>query len=241
MKRSSLGRTSRTEHGVSNGFTLIELLVVIAIIAVLAAILFPVFARARENARRASCQSNLKQIGLGMKQYIQDYDEKYPQVVVNNGTIATKTPPYSVPAGWADALYPYLRSTQIYQCPSRDAANAVTIDPNMSGFTDYWYNANCAGQNESAFSATALTLLNDEGGIPGWAGVSTTGGAGTPPALAFAQGGWIRHLEGANFLFVDGHVKLFKGQGLGFSSSKVCSGSTPTTNMGSCAATYSIQ
>ncbi len=59
-------------------FTLIELLVVIAIIAILAAILFPVFARARENARRSSCQSNLKQIGLGVMQYIQDYDEKYP-------------------------------------------------------------------------------------------------------------------------------------------------------------------
>lgn len=60
------------------GFTLIELLVVIAIIALLAAILFPVFARARENARRASCQSNLKQIGLSVVQYTQDYDETFP-------------------------------------------------------------------------------------------------------------------------------------------------------------------
>ncbi len=65
------------------GFTLIELLVVIAIIAILAAILFPVFARARENARRSSCQSQLKQIALGHKQYIQDYDEKFPLVFVN--------------------------------------------------------------------------------------------------------------------------------------------------------------
>src|SRR5688500_3211019 len=62
----------------NRAFTLIELLVVIAIIAILAAILFPVFARARENARRASCQSNLKQIGLGVMQYVQDYDERYP-------------------------------------------------------------------------------------------------------------------------------------------------------------------
>ncbi len=75
MKLNSIGRSAhrRTKWG----FTLIELLVVIAIIAILAAILFPVFARARENARRASCQSNLKQIGLGIFQYAQDYDEYY--------------------------------------------------------------------------------------------------------------------------------------------------------------------
>jgi prepilin-type N-terminal cleavage/methylation domain-containing protein len=94
------------------GFTLIELLVVIAIIAILASILFPVFARARENARRASCQSNLKQIGLGIMQYSQDYDEKY------------------VPrdAGWTDAeqrcnswpllIQPYVKSVQLFACPS---------------------------------------------------------------------------------------------------------------------------
>ncbi len=72
-----------------SAFTLIELLVVIAIIAILAAILFPVFARARENARRSSCTSNLKQIGLGIIQYAQDYDEKYP-VLRNNGDPVTQ-------------------------------------------------------------------------------------------------------------------------------------------------------
>src|SRR5436853_4324942 len=89
-------------------FTLIELLVVIAIIAILAAILFPVFSRARENARRASCQSNLKQIGLGIFQYIQDYDEKYPPAV--GGGVAA-----SGNYGWADEIQPYLKSTQILQ------------------------------------------------------------------------------------------------------------------------------
>src|SRR5437763_14432141 len=83
---------------IGSGFTLIELLVVIAIIAILAAILFPVFARARENARRASCQSNQKQLGLGFLQYAQDYDERLP-----------------FHQNWAPQIYPYVKSTQIYK------------------------------------------------------------------------------------------------------------------------------
>ncbi len=94
-----------------SAFTLIELLVVIAIIAILAAILFPVFARARENARRTSCLSNLKQIGLGVIQYQQDYDETMPMTNYggNNG------------AGffWMDGIQPYVKSTQLFTCPSR--------------------------------------------------------------------------------------------------------------------------
>ena len=78
-------RKPRTRTG--QAFTLIELLVVIAIIAILAAILFPVFARARENARRASCQSNMKQIGLGLMQYVQDYDETYPGAFIQRPDI----------------------------------------------------------------------------------------------------------------------------------------------------------
>ena len=76
-------RFSTKPGGFKMGFTLIELLVVIAIISILAAILFPAFARARENARRASCQSNLKQIGLGIFQYTQDYDERLPATAVS--------------------------------------------------------------------------------------------------------------------------------------------------------------
>lgn len=92
-------------------FTLIEILVVIAIIGILAAILFPVFARARENARRASCQSNLKQIGLGLLQYTQDYDEKFPYGVSVNGRDWRGV-------GWAGESFPYIKSAQIFHCPS---------------------------------------------------------------------------------------------------------------------------
>jgi prepilin-type N-terminal cleavage/methylation domain-containing protein len=88
---------------VNKAFTLIELLVVIAIIAILAAILFPVFARARENARRASCTSNLKQISLGILQYVEDYDGRFP--------------PYQ-DAGVMGLIFPYVKSAQIFRCPS---------------------------------------------------------------------------------------------------------------------------
>src|SRR3990170_5499085 len=100
MKRSQIEEMHMKitcTHGVARrGFTLIELLVVIAIIAILAAILFPVFARARENARRSSCQSNEKQIALGFKQYIQDNNEKYP-----------------ASGGWRTAILDYTKSEAI--------------------------------------------------------------------------------------------------------------------------------
>jgi prepilin-type N-terminal cleavage/methylation domain-containing protein len=94
-----------------SGFTLIELLVVIAIIAILAAILFPVFARAREQARKASCLSNLRQIGTGILMYAQDYDETLPPPRV--GTEGTLTH-----FGWADLVFPYVKNVKVFDCPS---------------------------------------------------------------------------------------------------------------------------
>ena len=133
-----------TKH--RSAFTLIELLVVIAIIAILAAILFPVFARARENARRSSCQSNLKQIALGLKQYIQDYDEKYPRTGLT-ATANTDAAAVAGVEGWANVTQPYLKSLQILQCPSDSGAPSST--PGNQGFSDYWINGNLDGQNEA--------------------------------------------------------------------------------------------
>ena len=91
------------------GFTLIELLVVIAIIAILAAILFPVFARARENARKSTCQSNLKQIGMAVQMYAQDYDEIYPGISMATATSQCWT---------NDLLDPYIKNAKVWVCPS---------------------------------------------------------------------------------------------------------------------------
>lgn len=119
-----------------SGFTLIELLVVIAIIGILASILFPVFARARENARRTACQSNLKQLGLGFLQYAQDYDEKMPSGIslgtVNGGSY------YTLGAGWGGQIYPYVKNAQVYACPSESVRFAGATSATVS----YGYNNN---------------------------------------------------------------------------------------------------
>ena len=108
-------------------FTLIELLVVIAIIAILAAILFPVFAKAREKARTISCLSNEKQIGLGFMQYIQDNDEHLPVAWDNNSA------PGGSARSWAQMTFPYIKSLQLFKCPSNSLAAAAGL-MNCDGF-----------------------------------------------------------------------------------------------------------
>ena len=137
----------------TKGFTLIELLVVIAIIAILAAILFPVFQKVRENARRASCQSNLKQLGLAETQYTQDYDEIY------SGAFREFSQTDGHRVHYPEMLYPYVKATGVFQCPditlrytNNDASNCTynpigcgSTNPDRAkpgpGITTYAYNA----------------------------------------------------------------------------------------------------
>lgn len=167
----------------SKGFTLIELLVVIAIIAILAAILFPVFARARENARRSTCQSNLKQIGLGFMQYIQDYDERYPLYVLGQesgltgaaylanqveasssptvpaekyGVTLSTDPPGTLHArSWMDCIFPYVKSLQLFDCSSNVSHPFLTwkAGPPAQYRPNYGVNAYLLGYSSAVWGA----------------------------------------------------------------------------------------
>ncbi len=208
-----------------HGFTLIELLVVIAIIAILAAILFPVFARARENARRASCQSNLKQIALGVMQYVQDYDERMPQQWQDRngsgGYNPTTPPTENNDMGWTMLVQPYLKSWQIFQCSSQSIVPSTAGAPNNN---DYWINIQATSRSQAEFEEASNTVMLGDGGS-GSSAAGLTGCAtnGTTPCTSAHTGlnAYIvsaqandkghRHLDGANFAFADGHVKWFKG------------------------------
>jgi prepilin-type N-terminal cleavage/methylation domain-containing protein/prepilin-type processing-associated H-X9-DG protein len=189
-------------------FTLIELLVVIAIIAILAAILFPVFARARENARRSSCMSNLKQLALAAMQYTQDNDERLPPAIESN-----QTPVFY----WFNGLDPYVNSLQVYICPSDSKhtaqaayryANGISYGWNVYGL-NYYFGTKYIGYHNggiplAAIDAPSETVMlgdNRDDSPNAW-GIHYNS-PGYYPIGA-------RHLEGANFAFVDGHAKWFK-------------------------------
>jgi prepilin-type N-terminal cleavage/methylation domain-containing protein/prepilin-type processing-associated H-X9-DG protein len=160
-------------------FTLIELLVVIAIIAILASILFPVFARARENARRASCMSNLKQLGLGVMMYVQDNDEGYPISEQVDGTSGDSLgiPVSQIPnrddfggstnMWWQQAIYPYTKSTRIAFCPSgpSDSVPAYGYNYGVNLLIMPTHSTTAKPLTESAINSPAsIYLAMDAGG-----------------------------------------------------------------------------
>jgi prepilin-type N-terminal cleavage/methylation domain-containing protein/prepilin-type processing-associated H-X9-DG protein len=215
-------------------FTLIELLVVIAIIAILASILFPVFGRARENARRSSCQSNLKQMGLGLIQYSQDYDEQFCPAWIGNNNV------YPGNARWMELVQPYIKNTQLFNCPSMalngpyrpaDSANF----PGSYSMNATYYAAGApsppspifdvateARKSLAVVAAPTTTMWVADGGGFGndfqtaWADIASQNpvavGAG---GFTYIQDIPDRHLETTNVLFCDGHVKSLKMHALG--------------------------
>ncbi len=214
----------QSNYRYKKGFTLIELLVVIAIISILASILFPVFARARENARRASCSSNLRQIGLGVMMYIQDYDETYPLERFNNNSLQR----------WLNVVQPYTKSTQLFACPS--SFNGVNTDNYHYGVNILLMKAsNATPLRLAAISSTATTYMAMDGGpatltphagvhgrgaadgsyVPG---IGNAGGECHSGSLASGTFGTKlyddcmggRHFGGVNVAFADGHVKWLK-------------------------------
>ncbi len=195
-------------------FTLTELLIVLAIIAILAAILFPVFSRVRENARRSACQSNLKQIGLGLVQYAQDYDGiNPPRFIGTDAAQADKNP-----RNWRVLLYPYAKSAAVFQCPSNPKSDesATDLTAAAAGTPDIHVSYSC-----NYNSGTGLGVFAD------YDGEDRTGdGSFEFPAqmIAVAETTSTRpdidmddialfgqlyagHAGFTNYLFVDGHAK----------------------------------
>ncbi len=181
------------------GFTLIELLVVIAIIAILAAILFPVFARARAKARQTSCLSNVKQIGLALMMYAEDYDECYPTVNHVTGY------------DWFPPLYPYVKNRQIFRCP---AYKAGAGEPE----TDYLLNGLFAhGSSMAQFDAPAEQIciavrqqgVNATGYHP-WPDDGTTWDDLSAYSEFENRIAKAVHNGGSNYGFGDGHAKWYR-------------------------------
>jgi|LSQX01.1.fsa_nt_gb prepilin-type N-terminal cleavage/methylation domain-containing protein/prepilin-type processing-associated H-X9-DG protein len=195
------------------GFTLIELLVVIAIIAILAAILFPVFARAREKARQSSCLSNMKQLGTAMMMYAQDYDDKFCLMFTGTQTTAVvpSDPDFNHNGSgtwyrsWATLIHPYVMNTQLFICPSDPTGNMnvryglPTNALTPTGLVTVYGTTVSPAMAE--LTRPAQTLMISE---------KASGGGAQYVLSGQHYSGRMSHNDGGNVAFHDGHAKWFR-------------------------------
>ncbi len=188
------------------GFTLIELLVVIAIIAILAAILFPVFAKAREKARQTSCLSNLKQLALAFLQYAQDYDERTCPTYNNvGGSIDRMWMYYEANGTLNSRLMPYIKNRQLFVCPSRGTDRwSYGLNYLMTAYPKGYGNGGCSlGEIKRPAEIIAMA----DGSNCYYVGNANTTLWGWRPAGYICGRVSLNHNDGANCNFVDGHAK----------------------------------
>ena len=193
----------RTRHF---AFTLIELLVVISIIAILAAILFPVFGRARENARRTTCLSNAKQIALGVTMYVGDYDDVLPPVAYETDD--------DEEVGWTQLLQPYLKSQQLFICPSDAKSDETSYGLNELAFVDFEDEPDASPFKLAAFQTPSETLMLGETGVgDDFLTVRANASKMVKPSGTIDAGDdedarpISRHFERCTLAFMDGHAK----------------------------------
>jgi prepilin-type N-terminal cleavage/methylation domain-containing protein/prepilin-type processing-associated H-X9-DG protein len=185
------------------GFTLIELLVVIAIIAILAAILFPVFARAREKARQSSCLSNMKQIMLGALMYAQDFDETSPR---GSGYVAPATL-IATQGEWFYSIQPYIKNLQILNCPSDPYTNFASGGTTGGDFgVGYTRNLDFDRVPLARIQAPAAYVCFMDG-RNNYSRLPCIGASCPWAAQTVYSWAWNRHNGGCNYAFADGHVK----------------------------------
>lgn len=175
-------------------------------------IMWPVLVRFQENLNHSSCMSNLKQVGLGTFQYLQDYDERMPLVDANDTSITERAP-----LGWADAIQPYIRSQRVYWCTERvkrHERDGKDRQPGEKDYTDYWYNRQLSGVETKKFVSPAYTIILCGEGNDGTDATNARYSLWQIPNVwrTNTNSPLHRHLAGSSYVYADGHVKWMKPQ-----------------------------